>query len=79
MEAMGNSWTDERLDDGFARVHADIALLGSESREEAKAIREEVNSLRQEVHEGFGALHRSLFQIGGGIVAALIGVIATQL
>lgn len=72
---MRNSWTDERLDDGFERVHADIALLRSESH----LIREEVNSLRQEMHEGFGALHRSLFQIGGGIIAALIGVIATQL
>lgn len=72
---MRNSWTDERLDDGFERVHADIALLRSESH----SIREEVNSLRQEMHEGFGALHRSLFQIGGGIIAALIGVIATQL
>lgn len=76
---MRNSWTDERLDDGFERVRADIALLRGESREEAKAIREEVNSLGQEMHEGFGALHRSLFQIGGGIIAALIGVIATQL
>lgn len=79
MEAMRNSWTDERLDDGFERVRADIALLRSESREEAKAIREEVDSLRQEVHEGFGSIHRSLFQIGGGTIAALIGVIATQL
>lgn len=74
---MRNSWTDDRLDDGFERVHGDIALLRSESKEEAHLIRAEVNSLRQEANEGFGALHRTLFQVGGGIVAALIGIIAT--
>lgn len=65
---MRNSWTDERLDDGFERVHTDIAFL-----------REEYRALREEMHQGFAGLHRTLLQIGGGIIAALIGVIATQL
>lgn len=87
---MRNSWTDERLDDGFERVRADIALLRSETGEEFKSLREEIGSLRREtqdeakslraeMHRGFEGLHRTLFQVGGGIVAALIGVIATQL
>jgi hypothetical protein len=90
MEAMRNSWTDERLDDGFERVHADIALLRRETREEFKSLRgeigslrtetqDEAKSLREEMHRGFDGLHRTLLQVGGGIIAALIGVIATQL
>jgi hypothetical protein len=31
------------------------------------------------MHQGFSGLNRSLLQVGGGIIAALIGVIATQL
>lgn len=104
MEAMRNSWTDERLDDGFERVGADIALLRGELhrevgslreelhrevgslreetgslREETGSLRKEMGSLRTEMHQGFNGLNRSVFQIGGGIIAALIGVIATQL
>lgn len=86
MEAMRNSWTDERLDDGFERVHTDIALLREDLHrevgslwEETKSLREETKSLRKEMHQGFSGLNRNMFQIGGGIIAALIGVIATQL
>ena len=87
---MRNSWTDERLDDGFERVHADIALLreelhkevGSlqdELRREVGSLRDESKWLREEMHRGFDRLHRTLFQIGGGVIVTLIGVIATQL
>jgi hypothetical protein len=61
MEAMRQSWTDERLDDlsdrmdaGFARVDADLQALNGR----------------------FDALQRTMLQIGGAIVAALIGLIA---
>jgi len=152
VEAMRNSWTDERLDDGFDRVTSEIKLLRgelgqlraemkaefkavrSEMKAEFKAIRSEMKaefesvrnemkaefesvrsemkaefvsvrnemkaefkavrhemkaefesvrgeiaSLRKEMHEGFASLNRTLLQVGGGIIAALIGVIATQL
>lgn len=68
MEAMRESWTDERLDDmkqdmkaGFARVDRDI------------------KDLRTEMNQRFDALNRTLLQIGGGVVAALIALVATQL
>jgi hypothetical protein len=79
MEAMRNSWTDERLDDGFERVHTDIALLRGELVALREDTREEFKSIRDEMHRGFDGLHRILLQVGGGIIAALIGVIATQL
>ena len=98
---MRNSWTDERLDDGFDRVTADIAVLRGEVgslrkemhreigslRVELKAelkmeigsVREEMKDLRAELHQAIYSLQRTLFQVAGGIVVALLGVIATQL
>lgn len=76
---MRNSWTDDRLDDGFERVGADNALLRGELVALREETREEFKSIREEMHRGFDSLHRILLQVGGGIIAALIGVIATQL
>jgi len=69
---MRQSWTDERLDDlsqrmdeGFRRVDADV------------------RELRTEMNARFDNLNRTLLQLGGGlgggVVVALIGLIATQL
>jgi trans-2-enoyl-CoA reductase len=101
MEAMRNSWTDERLDDGFERVRSEIAVLRGEVGELRKELHQEVGSLRdemhremgslrkelhgeigslsQEMHQQFAALNRTLLQVGGGVIVALIGVIVTQL
>jgi predicted nuclease with TOPRIM domain len=45
MEAMRKSWTDERLDDGFDRVDADL-----------RAVRAEVSAFRVETNERFDRL-----------------------
>jgi L-amino acid N-acyltransferase YncA len=42
MQTMRESWTDERLDDGFDRVDAEL-----------RAIRVDIASLRVETKEGF--------------------------
>ena len=86
MERARATWTDERLDDlarrvdnGFKRVESDL-----------RSVRTEMNGLRTEMTTGFAhvngridALQRTVLQIGGGMVAALVagflGVIATQL
>lgn len=100
MQTMRESWTDERLDDGFARVSADIQSLRDETsvlrqemrlefgsvRQEIGSVRQETGSLRQEMNARFehmearfDDLQRTLLQVGGGMIAALLGILATQL
>jgi hypothetical protein len=65
---MRKSWTDERLDDLSSRVDNGFARVDAELRA---------------VNARFDALQRTMLQIGGGVIAALVagfaGVIATQL
>jgi hypothetical protein len=86
MEAMREKWTDERLDD----LKDEVATLRVKMRDEFQAVREEVGSLRTEMtnefgvlrgemHAGFQAINRTMIQFGGLLIAALIGLIATQL
>lgn len=101
---MRESWTDERLDDGFDRVSADIQLLRDETgalrRELRQELRQEIGSVRQEtcsvrqetgslrlemnsrfehLESRFDDLQRTLLQVGGGMIVALLGILATQL
>jgi hypothetical protein len=68
---MRSTWTDSRLDDLNGRVGG-IA-------NEMKALRKDVRELRGE----FGALQRTMLQLGGGLIGTLVvgmlGLIATQL
>jgi Skp family chaperone for outer membrane proteins len=86
MQTMRESWTDERLDDGFDRVSADIQSLREESKGLRKEMRQEFGSMRQEMNarfehqEGrFDDLQRILIQVGSGMIVALLGILATQL
>ena len=93
MEAMRESWTDERLDDGFARVSADIQSLRKETgalrRELRQELRQEMNGLNgrfEHLDRRFDDLQRILIQVGGamivglvGVIVAVLGVLATQL
>ena len=71
MEAMRSTWTDTRLDDLNGRVGG----IASEMREMRKDVRE----LRGE----FGAMQRTILQVGGGLIGTLLvgvlGLIATQI
>jgi hypothetical protein len=68
MEAMRESWTDARLDD-FAK-RTDQRFDNLERRMEKGF---------SEINTRFDALQRTLLQLGGGMLVALIGLIATQL
>jgi hypothetical protein len=58
------SWTDERLDDLSQKVDQGFARLDADMRA---------------LNGRFDSLQRTLFQVGGVMTAALIGLIATQL
>ena len=68
---MRSTWTDSRLDD-FAK-HTDQRFDKLERA--VGEVRAEVIGVRGEVH----ALQRTIIGVGGGLMAAVIGVIATQL
>lgn len=86
MDSVREQWTDERLDDlkgevGTLRAEMrdEFRAVRAEMKEEFRAVRAEVESLRLEMHAGFAALQRTMIQFGGLLIAALIGLIATQL
>jgi len=58
------SWTDQRLDDLSRKVDQGFARLDADMRA---------------LNGRFDSLQRTLFQVGGVMTAALIGLIATQL
>lgn len=69
MESMRESWTDERLDDLKSEV--------SDLKSEVVALRVEMRTGFERVDDRFEAMYRLLLQLGGVLVAALIGTIAT--
>jgi hypothetical protein len=84
------AWTDERLDDlaeamrtGFARMDQDIRDLRSEMHDGFSGLRSELHTevagLRSELHTEVDSLRLAIMRIGGGIIIALIGVIAAIL
>ncbi|HEY4779602.1 MAG TPA: hypothetical protein VIH47_08430 [Solirubrobacterales bacterium] len=72
METMRDAWTDERLDDLNHRVDDGFR----EIREEFRAIRSElggqINGVRSELGGQIAALHRTMLQLFGGMIATMI-------
>jgi hypothetical protein len=91
MEAMPRpTWTEERLDDlahrvdeGFNRVHEDMRALRTEMNvrldTQQQATISRFDASQQAMNARFDAMQRLLIQVGGGMFAALVGLIATQL
>lgn len=74
MEAMRNSWSDDRLDDlnrrvdaGFGETRMEFQAVRQEMRDEFKAVRAEMrtefHAVRAEMREGFARIDRRLEQI----------------
>jgi hypothetical protein len=61
MEAMRQSWTDDRLDDLSDQLRGDIAEL----RKDNRVILAEL-----------GAVQRTMIQFGGGLIAANLTLVA---
>jgi chaperonin cofactor prefoldin len=82
MEAMRKSWTDERLD--FFVEHTDQRFDALERRMDG--LEHRMERLEHRMEEGFNrindrldSLQRIMLQTNAVIIAALIGIIATQL
>jgi hypothetical protein len=71
MESVRKSWTDERLD----ALNDRVDRLSDRVDRGFDRIDADLRALSQR----FDALHRLLILLGGLMVAALIGLIATQL
>ena len=61
---MRHGWTDGRLDDLNDRVDQGFKRVDADLRE---------------LNARFDALQRTMLQVGGGVIVALVGLIATQL
>ncbi len=66
MEAMREAWTDDRLDDLNGKVDDGFRRVETDIRE-----------LRGEMNTRFDSMQRTLIVFCGGIIVALIGVIAS--
>lgn len=72
---MRESWTDARLSD-FA-AHTDGRFERLERRVDEGFAR--VDADLRALNGRFDSLQRTMLQVGGGVIAALVGLIATQL
>jgi hypothetical protein len=63
------NWTDERLDDNFHLLRADISRLDLKLDATAEGIRGEISTLRGEI----SALKNALIVCAFGVVAAIVG------
>lgn len=77
---MREKWSDERLNDlnrrvenGFNRVDADLRDV----RGEIAGLRSGMDARFEHLESRFDALQRTMLQVGGGLVAALLGVMVT--
>ncbi len=61
---MRQSWTDDRLDDLSHRMDEGFNRIDGDMR----AVRAEI-----------GALQRTMIQVGGGMIVAILGLVLTQL
>ena len=69
------SWTDERLDDLSQRMDAGFERVDRDIRD----LRTEMSGGFDRIDARFDVLQRTLFLAAAGVVASLIGLIATQL
>ena len=75
METMTSGWTDERLDD----LKGQVDDLGRRIDAGFREMRQEMAVHQRETNARFDSLQRTMIQFGGVMIAALVGLLATQL
>ncbi len=86
MQTMTKSWTDERLeerfdaiDHRFDSIERELGLLRLEIKTEFGAVRSEMKAEIGGLRGEISALQHTINRFGGGMILALLGLIATQL
>jgi hypothetical protein len=82
MEAMTKRWTDERLEERFDGVYRRLDHIGADVRElrgEMNARFDRMDERFEKMTERLEAMHRLMIQGGVVVIAALLGLIGTQL
>jgi hypothetical protein len=69
------AWTDQRLDDLAEAMRSGFARLDQDIRD----VRGEIATLRDDMNAGFAEQRAVTYRLGGGLMVALIGVIAAIL
>jgi hypothetical protein len=75
MEIMRESWTDARLSDFAAHTDGHFESLERRVDEGFRRVDADLRALNGR----FDSLQRTMLQIGGGVIVALLGLIATQI
>lgn len=75
MDSMRESWTDKRLDERFDGIDRRFDAVDQRFDSLERRMDEGFNAMRAEL----SALQRTMLQTSGVTIAALIGLIATQL
>jgi hypothetical protein len=80
METMTrDNWTDARLDDLSHRMDQSFQQVRADMDQGFNRVDSDIRELRSEMTSRFDSLQRTLILGAAGVIAALIGVIATQL
>jgi DNA anti-recombination protein RmuC len=89
MEAIRVNWSDDRLDEFSHRVDERFDRVDERFRQVDERFRQvnerfdrveaEMREMRSDLNLRFDRMQQTLLLTGGGTVAALLGVIATQL
>jgi hypothetical protein len=84
MERARATWTDERLDDlarridlGFDRVDRELVNLSGRIDAQGAELAGRIDALSGRLDARIDALQRTMIQLGGGLVAAMLATLVT--
>jgi hypothetical protein len=84
MEAVRESWSDDRLDDlnrrvedGFRRVDADIRGLRSGMNDRFNRVDARLESMEDRFDKRFDSLQRTMIWLCGSLSVSIVGLIAS--
>jgi hypothetical protein len=84
MERARATWTDERLDDlarrvdrGFERVDRELVTLGGRVEAQGAELSHRIDALSDRIDARIDALQRTMIQVGGGLVVAMLATLVT--